>query len=287
MASSSTRVIASSWEIREVITRYMNAVNHRRFDELHHCLTPTIIQNTESLTIEQIKRRVEDMLKATPCHFDSLDCIITDPDAQIAMARIVTRSSLARFLRGASPTEEPFEYSEHAFFEMEGHKISGILAVQDWVTFRAQAPTLWRSPNLRTSSEAMSRTQLETKYRAYIGGVANVANGARTADLEEFFHPLFTHDNRIVTVDEYGDLIRRTGLIQSLSIRLLVVDAETQQVGAILKFCCTLAGVPINFTEHAIYRFRDGKLDWITSIADTDMFHPHLQSAGRRGLAYA
>ena len=70
-------------------------------------------------------------------------------------------------------------------------------------------------------------------------------------------------------------------------VRLLMVDGP--HVACLLGFDCTprsaflgraATGRPVSFTEHVFYRFRDGRIEQVWSLLDTDALRQQLPAEG-------
>ena len=126
--------------------------------------------------------------------------------------------------------------------------------------------------------------QLEATYRAYIDAL----NERRFADLDRFVHDRLVYNGEEWTRDRYRALLaddarRIPGL--RYDIRLLVTGPD--HVACRIWFDCTprepvlgidAGGRRLSFAEHVFYRLREGRIEEVWSLIDTDGIRRQLDS---------
>jgi predicted ester cyclase len=128
----------------------------------------------------------------------------------------------------------------------------------------------------------MPEATTEQRYLGYL----TCLNQRRFDDLAEFVHDPVTHNDRVLDVAEFADLLRRdVTQIPDLhyDVEQLVVSGD--DVACRIRFDCTPAidfrGIPcagrrVSFAEHVFYRLRDGRIATIWSLIDLDAIRDHL-----------
>jgi predicted ester cyclase len=124
---------------------------------------------------------------------------------------------------------------------------------------------------------------LEDIYRDYIA----VLNDRRLEDLEQFVHDRLTYNDEPWTRERYRSLL--AGDVERIpdlryDIQLLVVGSE--HVACRLWFDCRPQrdllsidprGRHVSFAEHVFYRFREGRIEHVWSLIDTDAIRRQLR----------
>lgn len=125
---------------------------------------------------------------------------------------------------------------------------------------------------------------LEDTYREYLAAL----NGRRFDDLDRFVHDRLTYNGEQWSRDDYkarlADDVRQIPDLR-YEIQLLVVDSD--QVACRLWFDCTpqdtflgidAGGHRVAFAEHVFYQFRDGRIESVWSLIDTDGIRRQLSA---------
>ncbi len=125
-------------------------------------------------------------------------------------------------------------------------------------------------------------TDLNTTYRRYVDAL----NERRFDDLDQFVHDQLTYNDASLTREQYASMLAAdVAAIPDLhyDIHLLVVNDD--HVAARLWFDCTphrtFLGIEPNgsraaFAEHVFYRFREGRIEHVSSLLDTDAIRRQL-----------
>ncbi|MCO1659890.1 ester cyclase [Pseudonocardia humida] len=117
---------------------------------------------------------------------------------------------------------------------------------------------------------------LEEVYRAYIDAL----NGRRLDDLDQFVHALVVYNDRTISRQQYAEMIAEdVRRIPDLHFTVDLLVTGDDVVACRLWFDCTpeheFAGIAptgrrVTFAEHVFYRFRDGRIERVWSLIDTD-----------------
>ncbi|TNM67100.1 ester cyclase [Streptomyces sp. NP160] len=126
-------------------------------------------------------------------------------------------------------------------------------------------------------------TGAEAVYARYL----LVLDERRWEDLGAVVHDEVTHDGRLMTREQFADLLREdVATIPDLryELRALVVDGD--HLAARLWFDCTpvrpfrgvdTRGQRVAFAEHAFYELVDGRIRSIESVVDVDAVRRQVQ----------
>jgi predicted ester cyclase len=122
----------------------------------------------------------------------------------------------------------------------------------------------------------VTRGQLEQVYRAYISAL----NDRRLDDLDTFVHDELVYNDKTITRQQYTRMIAdAVHNIPDLYFDIDLCVAGDDLVACRLWFNCTpeheFAGITptgrrVRFAEHVFYRFRDGRIEHVWSLIDTD-----------------
>ncbi len=128
---------------------------------------------------------------------------------------------------------------------------------------------------------------LETIYRRYLRAL----NERRFEDLGEFLHDELTYNGAALTSADYAaqrlDEVRRIPDLH-YAVDLLLVGGD--HVACRIAFDCSpegeFLGLPvdgrrISFVEHVFYRFRDGRIEDVWSLIDTDAIRRQLEASAQ------
>ena len=123
---------------------------------------------------------------------------------------------------------------------------------------------------------------LERIYRGYLGTL----NERRFGDLGQFVHDVVVRNGQTLTVQQYAQFIADdVAAIPDLEYVIDQLVASNDTVAARLWFDCTpvreFLGVPppghrVQFAEHVFYRFRDGRIEQVWSLIDTEALRDQL-----------
>ena len=125
-------------------------------------------------------------------------------------------------------------------------------------------------------------SDLSTTYRRYLDAL----NERRFENLDQFVHDQLTYNDASFTREHYASMLEAdVAAIPDLHyvIKLLVVSDD--HVAARLWFNCTpqrtFLGIEPNgsraaFAEHVFYRFREGRIEHVSSLLDTDAIRRQL-----------
>ena len=123
---------------------------------------------------------------------------------------------------------------------------------------------------------------LERVYRAYLDAL----NERRLGDLGEFVHDQLVYNDRPISRQQYAQLIAEdVRNIPDLHFTIDLCVAADDVVACRLWFDCTpaheFAGIPptgrrVTFAEHVFYRFRDGRIEQVWSLIDTDALRDQM-----------
>jgi steroid delta-isomerase-like uncharacterized protein len=125
-------------------------------------------------------------------------------------------------------------------------------------------------------------TDLSTIYRRYLEAL----NERRFEDLDQFVHDQLTYNDSSFSREQYASMLEAdVAAIPDLryDVQLLVVSDD--HVAARLWFDCTprrtFLGIEPNgsraaFAEHVFYRFREGRIEHVSSLLDTDAIRRQL-----------
>jgi predicted ester cyclase len=125
-------------------------------------------------------------------------------------------------------------------------------------------------------------TSVELTYRRYLRAL----NERRFGDLEEFVHDELTYNGGGLTRDVYVAQRREEARqIPDLhyAVDMLLVGGD--HVACRIVFDCTpqgeflgidVDGRRVSFVEHVFYRFRDGRIEDVWSVIDTDAIREQL-----------
>ncbi|WP_375492989.1 ester cyclase [uncultured Jatrophihabitans sp.] len=135
---------------------------------------------------------------------------------------------------------------------------------------------------------AVDHSGLDRVYRGYIAAL----NERRFDDLGRFVHDELTYNGESWTRERYRSLladdVRRIPDLH-YDVQVLVVSAD--HVAARLWFDCSprdeflgidVRGRRVVFAEHVIYRFREGRIEDVWSLIDTDGMRAQLADRGRQ-----
>lgn len=126
---------------------------------------------------------------------------------------------------------------------------------------------------------------LERTYRGYLDAL----DERRFDDVEDLLHEELTYNGESLTRDDYVAQRREEARqIPDLhyAVDLLVVEAD--QVACRIAFDCSprgeFLGMPVNgrrisFVEHVFYRFREGRIEHVWSLIDTDAIREQLSGS--------
>jgi len=130
----------------------------------------------------------------------------------------------------------------------------------------------------------MTENHVGDRYRGYLACL----NEKRFGDLAEFVHDSVAHNDRMLTVVEFQDLLRRDAAeIPDLYYEIERLVVEGEQVACRIRFNCTpatsfrglpSAGRPISFVEHVFYRYQEGRIAQIWSLIDMDAIRDQLRA---------
>jgi predicted ester cyclase len=126
---------------------------------------------------------------------------------------------------------------------------------------------------------------LETIYRNYISAINARSN------LSPFVHPSVTHNGNIMSCAGYMDMIKASFIAAPdlfFTVDKLVTseDGETETIAARICFDVTpistflgleATGRRVQFAEQVFYRLRDGKIDEVWSLIDTNLVKKQLE----------
>lgn len=117
---------------------------------------------------------------------------------------------------------------------------------------------------------------LEDAYRAYIDAL----NGRRLDELDQFVHDQVVYNDRPISRQQYAQMIGEdVRNIPDLYFTVDLLVAGDDVVACRLWFDCTperdFAGIAptgrrVTFAEHVFYRFREGRIEQVWSLIDTD-----------------
>ncbi|MFD2420910.1 ester cyclase [Amycolatopsis pigmentata] len=123
---------------------------------------------------------------------------------------------------------------------------------------------------------------LENSYRGYL----TCLNERRFDDLPEFAHDPVTHNDRLLRITEFQDMLRRDAAeIPDLYYAIERLVIQDDQVACRIRFDCTpvadFRGIPptgrrISFVEHVFYRYQDGKIAEMWSLIDFEAIREQL-----------
>jgi predicted ester cyclase len=129
------------------------------------------------------------------------------------------------------------------------------------------------------SDDAIKHTAeaLTNIYTAYI---RSINEQTMHETFSKFFYPIVHHNSHTYSIDDYREMIESSfqdicGL--QFTIEHLVVDVEAQHIAACLGFTGTPvnsfrgilpSGGPVQFSEHAFYKIRAGKIEQVWSLLD-------------------
>jgi predicted ester cyclase len=128
----------------------------------------------------------------------------------------------------------------------------------------------------------MKSESLEQTYRRYLRAL----NERTFDDLEEFVHDELTYNGQGLTRDAYVAQRREEARqIPDLhyAVDLLLVGGD--HVACRIAFDCSpkgeflgidVDGRRVSFVEHVFYRFRDGRIEDVWSVIDTDEIREQL-----------
>jgi predicted ester cyclase len=125
---------------------------------------------------------------------------------------------------------------------------------------------------------------LEQVYRAYLDAL----NSRRLGDLDQFVHDQLVYNDESITREQYAQLIAEdVHNIPDLHFTVDLCVAGDDVVACRLWFDCTpeheFAGIAptgrrVAFAEHVFYRFRDGRIERVWSLIDTDAVRDQMAS---------
>jgi predicted ester cyclase len=123
---------------------------------------------------------------------------------------------------------------------------------------------------------------LETIYRRYL----RTLNERRHDDLAQFVQDELTYNGEPLTATEYAAQRRREAQeIPDLAYAVDLLLVAGDHVSARLVFDCSprgdFLGLPVDgrrvsFVEHVFYRFREGRIEDVWSLVDTDAIRAQL-----------
>jgi steroid delta-isomerase-like uncharacterized protein len=128
---------------------------------------------------------------------------------------------------------------------------------------------------------------LDELYRAYLDAL----NSRRLDDLDRFVNDEVVYNGRAMSRQQYAQMIAddvRNIPDLHFAVDLLVTSDDV--VACRLWFDCTpeheFAGVPptgrrVTFAEHVFYRFRDGRIDQVWSLIDTNAVRDQADGGDR------
>ncbi|MFD2025787.1 ester cyclase [Promicromonospora aerolata] len=119
-------------------------------------------------------------------------------------------------------------------------------------------------------------SDLKATYLAYLDAL----NDRRFGDLTEFVHDDLTYNGKMLTRQEYADMIAADAqAVPDLHFDAHLLTSGDDLVSARLWFDCTPTGAlfglrptgqRVSFAEHVFYRFRDGRIAEVWSLIDRD-----------------
>jgi predicted ester cyclase len=120
----------------------------------------------------------------------------------------------------------------------------------------------------------MSDPELADRYRAYL----RVLDERRFEDLADFVHDELEYNDEPMTRQQYADMIAGdVAAAPDLLFRVGTLVVDEDQVACRLLFDCTPVatflgltptGARVVFSEHAFYRFRNGRIAAVRSLID-------------------
>ena len=125
---------------------------------------------------------------------------------------------------------------------------------------------------------------LEQVYRAYLDAL----NGRRLDDLDQFVHDQVVYNDRPITRQQYAQMIAEdVRKIPDLYFTIGLCITADDVVACRLWFDCspeyefagiTPTGRSVTFAEHVFYRFRDGRIEQVWSLIDTNAVRDQMAS---------
>jgi predicted ester cyclase len=126
----------------EFYKAYIDCINSKTMAaSLHQYCQPTITWNGRRLPLDEYKGLMEETFDAIPDLIFRPTEIIADQEQGIIAVRIEFEGTPVKTYSGAQPNGRQVAFAEHAMYWLVEGKISAVLTVIDWDTYRRQLRT--------------------------------------------------------------------------------------------------------------------------------------------------
>jgi len=126
-------------DLAQFYTSYVQCINDRTMEtELHKYCHPHVTWCGRRLSIDEYRGLMEDSFEAISGLVFSVRDLIVDEERQQICSRIEFTGTPVRSYAGAEPNGRPVRFAEHAIYWLTSGKISSVVTVIDWKSYREQ-----------------------------------------------------------------------------------------------------------------------------------------------------
>ncbi|KAF5666934.1 polyketide cyclase [Fusarium circinatum] len=262
--------LKSRSELIDILKSILNARNETKWETLESLFQPSMLINTTSQSRDDF---IENLRSASGVSV-KLDSCVVDVNAQAVAGRVIKTETL--------PDGERYECQEIILTWFVDGRLATLKRLKD---FDSRSAKQTATPS---TLEELKPTSLDlgALYREYI---KSINDKTMEANFNKFCQSSVTHNTVEKTIVEYISLISDSqSAIKGLyfDIQDLIVDKYAGRVAARLEF----TGLPVKawadaepngenvkFHEHVMYWLGEGKIHWVWSVVDLDMYRKQLQ----------
>ena len=284
--------------IEATYNAFIQCLNDRKWGDLGTYLHTTFAKNNQHWTPEAYAAKIKSV---GDMEFQVCVVSVNEESQTLASTMLVTwKPSIP--VMGIEPSGKTVTFVEkHVSWFSQG-QITRIVDLPDYEAIYRQLSNLKAlySPavDIATWSKHAadgslpSQPSLESIYRDYINCINKRTTKAR---LEELVHPKVFFNGMLMSLDAYGDGLRRiaSGIPDLVvDIDTIVIDEKAQRVAVRLITTGTatksLFGIePTDgrgrFCEHATYQFRDGKIELVWSVGSWGSYLQGVPKSNSQG----
>ncbi|OAQ72043.1 SnoaL-like polyketide cyclase [Pochonia chlamydosporia 170] len=258
-----------------VLQQWLDAQCARDWELGTSLLSAHVVINGQELSASEYIHHLQSLTANTVNWTASIDLLIQDDDDAKLAARVTHSTSSDDVVPPRT------SWVEHLFLWTSRGKMSKLISLNDRQYLNEQATTVASTPAASQNTVNESKNSLGSLYTEYIDTINTLTMGD---NLDKYCHPVVTHNDHTYSIDEYRMMIESSfddikGL--RFAINDFVIDSKSQYIGALLAFTGTPVkafrgilptGRDVQFSEHAFYRLRDGKIEQVWSLLDLESF---------------
>lgn len=260
---------------KAVLQEWLHAQCARDWELAASLLSAHVVINGQELSANEYIHRLESLTANATNWTASIDLLIQDDDETKLAARVIHSTSLDDVVPPKASRVE------HLFLWTSQGKMAKLISLNDRHDLNEQATAVASTPTASQNTINESKSSLGSLYTEYIDTINTLTMGD---NLDKYCHPVVTHNDHTYSIDEYRMMIESSfddikGL--HFAINDLVIDSKSQYIGALLGFTGTPVkafrgilptGRDVQFSEHAFYRLRYGKIEQVWSLLDLESF---------------